>query len=69
MSDSAPEQMVELLMRDTEHRLEAVGDHGVLAFLPLHSLFFVTLNSVKLSPDLINPHSLMDCEGHELQFL
>ena len=38
MSDSAPEQMVELLMRDTEHSLEAVGDHGVLAFLPLHSL-------------------------------
>ena len=30
--------MVELLMRDTEHRLEAVGDHGVLAVFPLHSL-------------------------------
>ena len=38
MCDSAPEQMVELLMRDSEERLEAVGDHGVLAVLPLHSL-------------------------------
>ena len=38
-------------------------------FLPLHNVFFVVLNSVKLSPDLINPNNPMGLEGYKLQFL
>ena len=38
-------------------------------FLPLYNVFFVVLNSVKLSPDLINPNNPMGLEGYKLQFL
>ena len=38
MSDGAPEQVVVVLVRNSEETLEAVGEEDVLAVLPLHSL-------------------------------